>query len=565
MPLSEWSKKRIEFLAPAAGGWRSESWGDTTIHFAGDPAAGDIARSVAAVLASSSDPNGVARRCLSEAMGFFALVVDHPRGTLCAVDAIRSVPLIWAQHEGRTIIAQRGRDLTAGLGWTPPVDMSQATALAAAGYTIGAATLLSGVETLLPGQMLTQSAEAMCPEIENYRSFRPWIASPKVAGGDDHMTETEALKALGAVLRGSLTRTIEKADGRMIALPLSAGRDSRLVASGLRELGYNNVRCFAYGLPGNREALASKAIADRLGYDWTFVPYSNRWMRAQFAGDAYRSYLDYADSLTAVHFAQDFPAIAHLRDTGFIPPDAIIVNGQSGDFITGNHIPPALRSPSLFGVEAAVAQLSAKHFSQWGHLADSSVQNRVQRVLRQELRGLVGDEDPESLPSYALYEASEYIDRQSKYVVNGQRAYEVLGFDWDLPLWDPALIDFFESAPLSHKIAQNLFRKTLHALDWGGVWSDIPINETQIRPGWMRPLRFALKLAHLPLGRERWHQFERRYLAYFMAPLCGYAERGWRAVATDSRRPRGALALHIESYLNRHGVDIDSLSQDGQA
>ena len=34
---------------------------------------------------------------------------------------------------------------------------------------------------------------------------------------------------------------------------------------------------------------------------------------------------------------------------------------------------------------------------------------------------------------------SGFIDRQSKYVINGQRIYEYYGYEWRLPLWDKGL------------------------------------------------------------------------------------------------------------------------------
>ena len=43
--------------------------------------------------------------------------------------------------------------------------------------------------------------------------------------------------------------------------------------------------------------------------------------------------------LHSIHFPQDFAAIKHLHDNDLISKDSVIVNGQSGDFISGNHLP----------------------------------------------------------------------------------------------------------------------------------------------------------------------------------------------------------------------------------
>ena len=62
---------------------------------------------------------------------------------------------------------------------------------------------------------------------------------------------------------------------------------------------------------------------------------------------------------------------------------------------------------------------------------------------------------------------------------------------------------------------------------------------------------------HAPLGRARWHRFEKQYLDYWMAPLCSYAPWGYRKIARDRRGHANALAWYCEAYLNRKGLAWD--------
>ena len=112
----------------------------------------------------------------------------------------------------------------------------------------------------------------------------------------------------------------ESADGRTIAVPLSAGLDSRLIVSGLKRIGYGNVKCFAYGLPGNYEAAASRKIAGALGFDWRFVPLTPASQRRHFAGAERRDYLRQADSLCSSPFSQDLSALRVLLTTDICRP-----------------------------------------------------------------------------------------------------------------------------------------------------------------------------------------------------------------------------------------------------
>ena len=57
---------------------------------------------------------------------------------------------------------------------------------------------------------------------------------------------------------------MEQASNRQIAVPLSAGRDSRLVVSGLKHLGAENVTCYSYGPRGNFEGEIAKRICESL-------------------------------------------------------------------------------------------------------------------------------------------------------------------------------------------------------------------------------------------------------------------------------------------------------------
>jgi asparagine synthase (glutamine-hydrolysing) len=340
-------------------------------------------------------------------------------------------------------------------------------------------------------------------------------------------------------------------------VPLSAGLDSRFIASGLAAAGYAKVHCVAYGRTGNREAVTSRAIAQRLGYRWSFVPYTNSSVRTASASADHRAYEAYADSLTAIPFPQDHPALTALRARGDALPDTVVVNGQSGDFITGNHIPRALADngdgDAATRTTRILDALVAKHFKQWASLAAPDRMARTRALLAAEIDA-VGGLPADAGRDHGVYEYSEFIDRQAKYVVNGQRLYEYLGLDWRLPLWDRSYLDFWERAPRDAKVGQALYRRVLLRDDWGGVWRDIPVNPTRVRPAWLVPVRLAAKLAHAPLGRARWHRFEKQYLEYWMAPLCSYAPWPWQQVAADRRGHASAVAWHIEAYLTGKGL-----------
>ncbi|MHA1524053.1 MAG: asparagine synthase-related protein, partial [Alphaproteobacteria bacterium] len=430
------------------------------------------------------------------------------------------------------------------------IDPTAALSVAMAGYTIGRDTLYQGLNRLGPGEFLLADPSGT-HDRQSYHRYSPWRIAEKTAEtwqSDLAQTTRQILQHLAEDLRD-----------RTIAIPLSAGLDSRLIVSGLAELGVRNVKCFAYGLPGNYEAKASRRIAEHLGYPWQFVPFTPRSQRA-FAGTGlYRDYLAFADNACATPVVHDLPAICAVRESGFLDADAVIVNGNSGDYISGLHISKSLRTVDEFQDPAAARSrvldaITQKHFQLWDALATPDNLARISQRLGTEFDALPPEATtPQGL--HGAYEALELQDRQSKYVIARQRIYEFLGLEWRLPLWDDAYLDFWQQVPLAQKASQSLYRDFLHTANWGGVWQG---SEWQfphrVEPAWIRAPRQLLRLAHAPFGKTRWHRFERRYLSYWMDVFAWQAIVPYRQVMADRRGARHLVSWHTQAYLNAKGL-----------
>jgi asparagine synthase (glutamine-hydrolysing) len=379
--------------------------------------------------------------------------------------------------------------------------------------------------------------------------------------------DPELRRRLADVTMGIFEKMAASLDGRPVAVPLSAGLDSRLVACALKELGVENVTCFSYGRRGNFEAEGARRVAAKLGYDWVFVEHTPRQQAATFASGECRAFEAFADPLNAIPFHQDFFAVGSLRADGRIPGGTVMVNGQSGDYIAGNHIPPSLCAGAGDMAEdmtedARWARITSalldKHYDLWKVLRTPENEAKIARLLREEMEA-VGGGLGKPANDFALYEMSEFLNRQVKYVVAGQRTYEWHGYDWRLPLWDNDFLDFWKAAPLAAKAGRRLFRETFAACNWGGVWGggfDFPQTVT---PAWLRPVRLAAKLMHAPLGRARWHRFEKNYFGWAMDEVCNYAVVPYGRVAHDRRGHRNAVSWHGEKYLTEKGLGFDGL------
>ena len=535
-------------------GWRRYDQAAATLWFKGHLAGkepGKLARALS--MATSED----AVEEIAALDGQFALVAQSPNRTLAATDRIGSIPLFFREDADGYMIDSEARRLATDLD-PAAIDPEALLTLAMAGYTIGPRTLHRGLEVVSPGEAVLFQDGAGARR-KRYYAYRPWTAEAV----DSVTLEQNLADVTGAVLE----KLVAGLDGRPVMIPLSAGLDSRLIAAGLRHLGYRDVRCYSYGQRGNHEAAAGRRIASALGYDWRFVEHTPEQQRATFSSALCRDYVAFCDTLSAIPFQQDFHAVRTLRDSGYAPADAIFVNGQSGDYLSGNHIPASLCDPAPPRLDEAsrwrriVDALIAKHFSLWAHLKTPGNLAHVAELLQADLVR-IGNALGDPCRDFGLFEASEFDNRQSKYVIAGQRCYEFFGFEWRLPLWDRDYLDFWEQAPISAKCRQTLYRRMLWARNWGGVWGPAWEFPHRVRPNWLRPIRMGLKVLHAPVGRDRWHAFERQHLAWVMDPVCNYAIAPYRRVARDRRGHRNAIAWHVEAYLAGMGLELDHASLD---
>ncbi len=535
-------------------GWRRASRGAVTLWFKGRIEGHDAA-GLAARFAQERPSAKVIGDLLAGVIGHFAIAASGPGWAFAAADWVRSIPLAIAKIEERWVIDDRPERLRhrAGLG-RADIDVDAALAIGMAGYTIDDAALYRGIQLLVPGELAFIDNGAL--ERHRYYIYRPWQVRP---------ASLEVLEAqLKDLTLHAIQRLLDSLGGRTLLIPLSAGRDSRLIASAAKHLGYKDVRCFTYGRAGNFEVTASRSIAERLGYRWTFVPATIGKQRRFFASDDYSRYLDFADSGCSLPFVQDMAPLMELKASGYVPDDAVIVNGNSGDYISGNHVPESMIGQAVGLSDDArwqhiIDALLNKHFSLWRSLATLQNKARIAALLRQSIAragGALGDPDTD----HGLYEYAEFQDRQCRYVITGQRIYEFLGHDWRLPLWDNDFLQFWEGVPLAEKAGQGLYARMLTTANWGGVWQDVPVNRKTVRPLSIIPVRLAAKMLHAPLGRDRWHGFERRYFQYWLDTTCNSACVPYGRARRDTRGARHHIAWLAELYLARHGMALDRLS-----
>ena len=448
--------------------------------------------------------------------GTFAAILEPGDGAedgAAAVDRIRSIPLFYGPVGGECVVSDSAL-------WIARQQASRAipdervAEFMLMGMTTGSDTLVPGVQQLCAGEAITIAHER--PASYRYFAYAP-------APFPLHAPDAPARQALVdrgvAVFEDAFARFLRASSGAPLAIPLSGGLDSRLVAALLARARRADVLCFSYGGSGHFESTRSQHVARMLGLRWTFVPYTHAAWRRWYLQDDYQRYRRYASQLAAIEHEQDWPAVHTLQQQGLLPDGTVFVPGHTGDFIASGHLPPAAFAP---GASAdALTWIWDKHYRLWRDRLSPAVRDALRERIARALPGLdVRRPLPPSLAAQAFVRFN-WQERQAKMIVNSVRVYDFHGYRWGLPLWDDAVMDFWTRVPLPE-----LYRKRLY-LDVVRALVGAPLLQIPYAPP-RRPPRLARLLAMLDPGL-------RRYGAYFDgSPLVALATRPLRRYLTTA-------------------------------
>ena len=175
------------------------------------------------------------------------------------------------------------------------------------GFTIGNETIYKNLNALKAG-------ETVLINDDNFKYLHYFKYFSKIVNKnfDDYLEE------LSEVTLNIFHKMLNQIGDRQIVIPLSAGNDSRLVASVLKHLGAKNVKCYSYGTKGNFEAKIAKIIANKLGYEWKFIPLTHKSEKKFYASNEFKSYLDYSETFCSVPYFQSLSTIKYSKLENFI-------------------------------------------------------------------------------------------------------------------------------------------------------------------------------------------------------------------------------------------------------
>jgi len=377
--------------------------------------------------------------------GFFAVVIQTGTHVFAAVDRVRSIPLFCSQKQNERIVSDDA-DYLRFLDDPTPFDETSKLEFMVLGYVTNEQTLDPAIFQIQAGEAIAIEQTSGEIQKERYYLFRHEVRP---------VDPDQKIDELNTVMEAVFERLIRFLDGRQAVVPLSGGNDSRMIVQMLKRAGYENMICYTYGYRWHWEVIVSHKVARTLDYPWIFFPFTRRKWHGWFQLPERLAYYRYGSHYQAIAHIQDWPAIMLLKEQGRIDSDAVILPGHSGDFIGGSHLPLWFgKRDSLTDSELRSA-LYVRHYNLWDW---SNEAEWLKPRLAEKIDAAVHPEPEMAAETAAdLFEWWDWQERLAKYINNSVRVYEFWGYDWSMPLWDNALLEFWQSIPLEWRLNLKLY------------------------------------------------------------------------------------------------------------
>lgn len=399
-------------------------------------------------LITSWDSFDKLKKGLMKFNGFFSFYYQTEDKLFAAVDRIRSYPIFYGQKEGDFFLSDNARWVRDQIGDTKRDGVSE-TEFLLTGYVTGRDTLYQNLKQIQAGECICYDDKKK--ELNSVRYYQ-YLHNELY-----DMDQNELLDLFDKTLLQIFDRLLRFLNGRTAVIPLSGGYDSRLIATMLKRLNYENVITYTYGKPRNKEAVVSELVAKHLGYKWIFIPYDNEKWNHWYKSKERIAYYEYSDGLSSLPHIQDWPAVWELKKKELIPTDSVFIPGLSADLLAGSrsrHFPKQYRNHTV-DLADVISSVKIYHYvlHKWERLCPQDCE-KVKEKLNKHFEKFKLNQ---TYPWASLFEQWDCNERQSKFINNSIRIYEFWDYDWYLPFWDNDFFDFWSKIDLDEKYNQKLY------------------------------------------------------------------------------------------------------------
>jgi asparagine synthase (glutamine-hydrolysing) len=368
--------------------------------------------------------------------GCFLLIIKKEHTIVLVSDIIRSYPIFYGFHQNRIFITDTLEEFQNDRGHLT-IDYDKLEEFIASGTVYGNRTVYKHVYGLQAAEIVIIRDNDICSK--RYFEYKPTENPVQTS------TMDELIHGLDKVLLSVFSRMINQGPNvHRWVIPLSGGHDSRIIVNYMYRLGVKNVVCFSYGSPNNEQSNISKQVSDALGYEWHFVEYTEQKWYDLFEKGIFDKCIRYAFNGVSNPHLQDLLAVFELKSHGIIIDTDIIIPGHT-PIIASERNDTELDIKSR---EKAIECVYSDYFVKNKRKFDKKIIKSIEDIYSE------ADQMPENFQAFIFWQ-----ERQSKFLANSVRSYELLGLKSQMPFWDRELVDFWLKLPTSaHKNRNILFK-----------------------------------------------------------------------------------------------------------
>jgi asparagine synthase (glutamine-hydrolysing) len=376
---------------------------------------------------------------LNKLTGHFAAVIKTADSVFAVSDRGRSIPLYFRIDRGNVELSDSGFSLIDPSDIKSEFDDYSFQEYLAAAHVTEHRTLLKNVRQVGAGEIVILKND----NVETIEFFR---FLPTHDNADS--LETSVAKFVD-LLDQDYKNLIHVLNGRTVVIPLSAGYDSRSIASMFKRQGYHNVICYSFGQNGSPEMLTSQKVAKALGFRWFFVETTPEMVKDFTESEEFLRFVEFAANVGSFYIMQDFFAVRKMRKEGLVPEDSVFMPGHSGDTLGGSNF------SELFSGKESKDEMISKIIKNRYNV--NSVSSEFLELAQQKLEKQYE----------AKFRPAIWFDYwcmkewNPKMFANGVRVYEFFGYTYWLPLWGRNPLTFFANLPLEYRISKELYESTL--------------------------------------------------------------------------------------------------------
>lgn len=386
---------------------------------------------------------------VSRLVGFFAIVKRSDEAVYLAVDHVSSYPLYYSVTDGDVYVSNDAHWVRERLP-NPAVDPLFEFEFLLCGVVTGIDTLYPAIKQPEAGEVTVIDASGPEVQVTRSRHFRFEHRRPH------DVSESLLLDRLDAVVERAFDRLIDIADGRQLAISLTGGADSRLMACMLRRLGYDELVSFTFGLEGNWDTTVAAEVAAELQIPHEAVVYDHDMWFDWFQSDERAEYYRYAFNFDAVPPIGAVPAMSELAQSGVLDRDAIVLCGNIAT--SRNDYKESFRRADP-RTAAELAEYFVGRYDDWGWQDDGAADALRTRVESQ----IEVAEEGDTAAVVAAHKDWRIRNRNATLMVTPQE-YSFHGFDSWTPLWDKEFVRFWEAVPLRFRQDKRLHRTYVEEL-----------------------------------------------------------------------------------------------------